>query len=696
MAPPTPYDYTGLDYTEPAVHIKAFNMGPIPQRIFDDMKKYEESARAFSLTCFEKPRPGDTIGSAIISHRPEDSQVSELFRISLDPANESRTRITNFDFKGGRIISSFRPITGDDWRGVWRPRGAIITMDLDGNEYFQLWRYWEDEETPLPDIDGELNNAPGGRIERITHDQFKNMDVTVADSQKFFAFVSNRENGTDMLVYISKLVDSGTGASANAERFTLPARLVTPLPEKGHSRWSIEGISFDDEYILLTNVQTSSYRPIFVVPTSGGRPEQIIFPGVTEPEAETTFSSPTWSRDPARPHVIYLSGDAFGPFQSIFAYDIKTHSILHVTTPEPGLHALRPISWNCNRISVNPECVYFSANVDGYANQFVWPLRGPLKDQVIQIKPEWEGGQFSISTNARNGKPFETVFSLRSHLSMSRLARVDFEPLLVPENVRVDENGGTYISVPLTPYKQATPIPPSYPTYPSKPLRFKSFDGLEIPCMYYHPTDGKTIVPLVIDIHGGPEGQSDSNRRVIYHWYLMNELGCAVILPNVRGSRGYGKHFMALDSVEKREDSVKDIGALLDHVEKNMADQLDSTRIAVIGGSYGGYMTLASLIHFPTRFACGLANFPIAHWPSFLENTAPSRANHRRGKYGDERIPEIRAFLERISPHQPRVGDRCAAAARAWGLGQPRSRRPGDSDVADRHKERHPLGADGL
>jgi len=120
--------------------------------------------------------------------------------------------------------------------------------------------------------------------------------------------------------------------------------------------------------------------------------------------------------------------------------------------------------------------------------------------------------------------------------------------------------------------------------------------------------------------------------------------------PNVRGSSGYGKAFLAADDVEKREDSVKDIGALLDHIDQNMKNELDSAHIAVMGGSYGGYMVFASLTHFSSKLACGVANFGIAHWPSFLQNTAAHRRAARRWEYGDETDPRIREFLERISP----------------------------------------------
>ncbi|KAJ7491183.1 Alpha/Beta hydrolase protein, partial [Mycena latifolia] len=646
----SPFDYGDLEFTQPAERIKAFNMEAVPQRILDGMRKYEDSARGFGFTCFEKLQEDSSTGYAIISHRPADSQVQEFYRISTDPQVQAIERITYFDLGSGRTISSFVPIVGEDWRGVWRGGGAILAMDLDGNEFSQLWRYWEDSRCPtvLPTIESELKNEPGGRIERLTHDEFKYANVVVSDSNKIMTFTSNKENGTDMLVYVTDLTNSQTGATADSKLFTLPSKLVTLPPDSGNSRWWVSDISPDDQYLLLSNLVTSAYRPCYVARISGGPPELIVLPNATEKEQETAYQAPTFSRDPAKSHLVYMISNAYGDFLSVLTYDTSSRTVVHITTPEPDLRALRPINWPCSNLRVNSDYIYFSANVDGYTNLFVLPLSGPLKDTVVEIKPEWEGGQFGYRTNAKNGRPHELVLVLTSHRSQACLAHLNLKGRL--EDVKKDENGGAYISVPLTRYTQAAPIPPAFNTIPAKPLRFKSFDELEIPCMYYHPTDGKTAVPLVISIHGGPEGQSTSNSRSPIHWYIINELGYAVIYPNVRGSSGYGKRFMAADDVEKREDSVKDIGALLNHIERSMQNELDSSRIAVMGGSYGGYMTLACMIHFPTKFACALANFPVAHWPSFLENTASIRQAHRRGEYGDERIPEIRAFLEKISP----------------------------------------------
>ncbi|KAJ7778634.1 Alpha/Beta hydrolase protein [Mycena maculata] len=627
MSPP--FDYGDLRFTQPAKQIKAFNMEPVPQRIFDDMRKYEDSRKGFSSASRmlrKETRVLDTSSYPI----GQKTQVREYYRVSTDPQVQDIERITYFDLESGRTISSFRPIAGEDWRGVWRGGGAILAMDLDGSEFFQLWRYWEDSHcaTIIPSIDTELNNSPGGRIERLTHDSFKYANLVVSESQKIMTFTSNKENGTDMLVYVTDLTNSQTGAAADSKPFTLPSKLVTSPAENSISRWSVSDISLDDQYLLLINNLSSSYCPCYIVPISGGQPELIVLPNATEKEEQIAFHEPTFSRDPTNPHLVYMISDAYGDFLSVLAYDTASRTVTHITSPEPELRALRPINWPCSSLHVSSDYLYFRANVDGCTNLFVLPFLGP--QTVVEIKPQWERGQFGYHPNTPNGRPDELILVLTSHLTSAALARLDLQGRL--DDVGRDENGGAYISVPVTRYRQTTPVPPDFSTMPAKSLRYKSFDGLEIPCKYYHPTDGKSAVPLVISIHGGPASQATANTRSPIH--------CA----------GYGKRFMAADDVEKREDSVRDIGALLNHIEQSLNNELDSTRIAVMGGSYGGYMTLACLIHFPTKFACGLANFPIAHWPSFLENTASVRRSHRRAEYGDERIPGIREFLEKISP----------------------------------------------
>ncbi len=182
-------------------------------------------------------------------------------------------------------------------------------------------------------------------------------------------------------------------------------------------------------------------------------------------------------------------------------------------------------------------------------------------------------------------------------------------------------------------------------------IRYPTFDKIgdtrrTIPAFYYRPS-GEGPFPVLISIHGGPESQ----RRPAFSpttQFVVGELGIAVLSPNVRGSTGYGKSFMGLDNGRLREDSVRDIGALLDWIESQ--PDLDSGRVAVLGGSYGGYMVAASMTHYNDRLRAGVNVVGISNFVTFLENTQDYRRDLRRAEYGDERDPDMRMFLQEISP----------------------------------------------
>jgi dipeptidyl aminopeptidase/acylaminoacyl peptidase len=177
-------------------------------------------------------------------------------------------------------------------------------------------------------------------------------------------------------------------------------------------------------------------------------------------------------------------------------------------------------------------------------------------------------------------------------------------------------------------------------------ISYESFDGLEIPAFYYR-SQGQGPRPVIIDIHGGPESQERPGFNTsIQYW--VNELGVSVITPNVRGSAGYGREYVMMDNGFNRENSVRDIGALLDWVANQ--PELDADRVLVYGGSYGGYMVLASMVHYSDRLAGGIDIVGISNFVTFLENTNGYRRDLRRAEYGDERDPEMRAHLEAISP----------------------------------------------
>jgi dipeptidyl aminopeptidase/acylaminoacyl peptidase len=196
-----------------------------------------------------------------------------------------------------------------------------------------------------------------------------------------------------------------------------------------------------------------------------------------------------------------------------------------------------------------------------------------------------------------------------------------------------------------------------------KLIKYKSFDGREISAWYYEPSrqrsfslkmndpkdpgglkSSKPTMPVIVSIHGGPEGQERPGFNPLYQYYLSR--GYAILAPNVRGSTGYGKTFTHLDDVKKREDSVKDIAAAVKWLKTNGG--ADPRRIAVMGGSYGGYMTLAAITLYPDLWAAAVDTVGIANWESFLKNTSGYRRRQREVEYG--RLDRDINFLRSISP----------------------------------------------
>jgi dipeptidyl aminopeptidase/acylaminoacyl peptidase len=180
-------------------------------------------------------------------------------------------------------------------------------------------------------------------------------------------------------------------------------------------------------------------------------------------------------------------------------------------------------------------------------------------------------------------------------------------------------------------------------------IRWTSFDKQSISGLIARPPAGKFKGPrpVLVLIHGGPEGQAKIG-FLGRNNYLLNELGIVLIQPNVRGSAGFGKTFLKRDNGMLREDSVKDIGALFDWI--GAQPELDAKHVAVMGGSYGGYMSLAVATNYADRITGAIDVVGISNFVSFLERTESYRRDLRRAEYGDERVPEMRAFMERIAP----------------------------------------------
>jgi dipeptidyl aminopeptidase/acylaminoacyl peptidase len=183
---------------------------------------------------------------------------------------------------------------------------------------------------------------------------------------------------------------------------------------------------------------------------------------------------------------------------------------------------------------------------------------------------------------------------------------------------------------------------------PIEVIEWKSFDGRTISGLIQRPPARFTgRRPVLIEIHGGPEAQARISFNGRYN-YLVNELGVALIEPNVRGSTGFGKTFHTLDDGRRREDSVRDIGALLDWIARQ--PNLDASRVVVQGSSYGGYMANAVAVHYSDRIRGVISDVGISNFVTFLERTESYRRDLRRSEYGDERDPAMREFLAGISP----------------------------------------------
>jgi protease II len=179
-------------------------------------------------------------------------------------------------------------------------------------------------------------------------------------------------------------------------------------------------------------------------------------------------------------------------------------------------------------------------------------------------------------------------------------------------------------------------------------IEWKSFDNLTISGFHYPASPkftGKR--PVLIIIHGGPEGQSQASFLGSNNYYT-NEMGVSLIFPNVRGSSGFGKTFLAKDNGFLREDSVKDIGALLDWIA--LQPDLDKDKIMIMGGSYGGYMSLATAYHYADKLKCSVDVVGISNFNTFLKNTEEYRRDLRRVEYGDEREEKMAAFFEKMAP----------------------------------------------
>ncbi|MDA3933488.1 MAG: S9 family peptidase [Gammaproteobacteria bacterium] len=346
----------------------------------------------------------------------------------------------------------------------------------------------------------------------------------------------------------------------------------------------------------------------------------------------------------------------------LFMLDTETGELQQINPAD------RAIAYDEAKISPDDQAVYYTSNEHG---QFLDLVRYQLSDgqqTVLTADIDWDVEGFDL---AENGQllAYSVNAGGRSQL---HLRRIDNEPLATPQLP-----AGIISDLTFSPDSQQLAMTFNTATSPGdvwsyaldqvglqqwtrsevggldsdsfvEPVFFQypTFDQRQIPAFIYKPETAGPH-PVVIAIHGGPEGQARPGFSSTYqHW--VNELGIAVVVPNVRGSSGYGTDYLLLDNGKKREDSVKDIGALLDWVAAQ--PDLNQQRVMVFGGSYGGYMVLAAMTHFNERLAGAVDIVGISNFVTFLENTQDYRRELRRVEYGDESDPDMRRFLQSIAP----------------------------------------------
>ena len=283
------------------------------------------------------------------------------------------------------------------------------------------------------------------------------------------------------------------------------------------------------------------------------------------------------------------------------------------------------INWDISEFTVSPDdqIVAFVVNENGLGRIRLLSL----SNGSITLGPSLPTGIASGLSFSPDGK--QVGFTFNAATAPADVWSFDIDSLEVTRWTRAETSSLSFRQF----------VEPSH-------IRYKNDVGMDVPAFVYRPrTTGPH--PVIISIHGGPEGQARPYFSSTYQSWI-SELGAAIIVPNVRGSSGYGKSYMAMDNGLLRKNAVNDIGALLDWIATQ--PDLDPNRVALYGGSYGGYMVLASMIDHGDRLVGGVDIVGISDFTTFLTNTKGYRRDLRRAEYGDERDPTVRAFFDEISP----------------------------------------------
>lgn len=436
-----------------------------------------------------------------------------------------------------------------------------------------------------------------GTITLLTDGKSRNSLGTWSRDGSFMAYTSTRRNGKDVDLYIINPADPSSDRllAENAGGGWFPA----DWSPDGKSIAVIEYVSINESYVWLFDSRTGA--------------RSLITPKNTE--VQIAYSGVEFSRDG---RGLYLTTDKDSEFRRLAYYDLASKDLTFLTSH---------ISWDVDNFELSPDgkTIAFVVNEDGIGKLHLMDtasrkeLNVPALPTGLVSGLEWHPSGKELGFNLTSTQSATDVYSLT--LSSGKIERWTFS-----------ETGGLNTS-----------------RFPDAELiKWKSFDGRMISGFLYRPPStftGKR--PVIVSIHGGPEGQARPG-FLGRNAYYLNELGIVLITPNIRGSSGYGKTFLKLDNGYKREDSYKDIAALLDWIKQQ--PDLDGDRIMVTGGSYGGHATLAVATHYSDKIRCAVDVVGMSNLVTFLERTESYRRDLRRVEYGDERDPGMRKYLESIAP----------------------------------------------
>ncbi len=469
-------------------------------------------------------------------------------------------------------------------------RKLIFTRDAGGSEFSQIF----------------LLDPADGSISLLTDGESRNEDALWNRAGTRFAYYSTRRNGASNDVWLMNPDD--------------PAGTELVLESPDGTWWGPIDFSASGSSLLLLNYVSIADSRVHLLDLDS-RQHDLLAGG----SATATANLPLgFDEDEAG---FWFVTDQGGEFKQLAWQELRRGTTAEFVTPD--------IRWDVDDadISHDRRRIAFAVNENGMSRLYLLDTRTKRYRSVdklpiglaYELKFSPDDRYLAMTLNTPRTPSDAFVLELgRRPLEYGRLVRWT-----------TSEVGGLDTSA------FQAPELIEYPTF--------DMDGDSrrmIPAWLYKPA-GNGPFPVVVSIHGGPEGQSRPRFSSTYQMWL-DKLGVAVVIPNVRGSAGYGKSYLALDNAMKREDSVRDIGALLDWIATQ--PDLDEDRVAVFGGSYGGYMVLASAVHFSDKLRAAVDIVGISNFVTFLENTQDYRRDLRRVEYGDERDAAMRAHLEKISP----------------------------------------------